>query len=441
MREQNHRSLYVEFGTISYWLTNGIFFLPFSFAFLMELLRVPGILKFSVDICWIGLLAIPLMRGRISFDKRLRSFALLTVLFVLDTFVVYLFRFQSIFYYLWGTRNYLRFYIAFFAFATYFREEDGIRCLEFMDKLFWLNAAIAIVQFLMGNEQDCIGGIFGAQKGCNGYLQIYFTVVISKSVLGYMNGEEKTFSCFSKCVAALCISAIAEVKFFFFVFIMILTLAMVLTSFSAKKVVLLFLGTVFISLGATLLTTLYDNFEGFLSVDTLVDALTRTNYASENDMGRFNAISVISKRFLKDTPSRLFGLGLGNCDTSSLDICNTRFYDIYNHLHYAIFSYSFMFMENGYVGLALYVLFFALCLGYALRQLKNPRVNPLFSQMSVIISTLCFVLLFYNSTLRIEAGFMIYFVLALPFIESNREPDIPDAPGACDTILKKGETP
>lgn len=412
------RKLYIDGKTLSRGIAYLVVLSPFCFA-LMEMLGLSGIMKLVVDCLWLCLAVLPVLRGKLNIKRKMLPLVIIVALFVVDTLLVYLFRFQSPFYYLWGFRNYFRFYVLFFSITAYWSEEDCGHCFRWFDNLFWVNAVLCLVQFFMGYKQDYMGGMFGVTKGCNGDMIVYLCIVVCKTLLSYMNGTASTFSCLSKSAASLIIAAMAELKFFFFVFILMMLMAMVLTSFSFKKMIFLMVGTVLISVTATVLGSIHESFQGFLSIDTLVDALTRTNYASSVDMGRFNGIDVISKRFLTDIPSRLFGMGLGNCDVSSFSIFSTPFYAAYRDLHYAIFSYAFMFIENGYVGLILYVLFFVVCLVRAWKRFKSGTGNKLFSQMAIIISTMCFMLIFYNSSLRTEAGFMIYFVLALPFIDSD----------------------
>lgn len=394
---------------------------------------MPGVIKYVVDAAWILLILGTCLQRKIYIRSSLVPFAVWTIVFFLYTLVVYFFRFQSVFYYLWGLRNYLRFYIAFFAFAVVFTEEDAKNCLKFMDKLFYLNLFVCIVQFLMGYDQDYIGGIFGATKGCNGYMVIYLCITVCKSVLEYMNGRETTAHCFLKSASALFIGAIAELKFFYVVFIVILLMAYLLTSFSMKKIVFLMAAAILISVAAAILGSLYSYFQGFLSLEGLLRAVTMKNYASSADMGRFSAISYISDRFLTDFPSQLFGMGLGNCDTGAFDLVTTDFHTRYVDLHFSIFSYAFMFIENGYIGLVLYVAFFVMS-GLAAKKRLKGSGNKLFCQMGIIGSAICLGLLLYNSSLRTEAGFMMYFVLALPFVNKKKEN------GSVDTVpaFRKG---
>jgi hypothetical protein len=42
--------------------------------------------------------------------------------------------------------------------------------------------------------------------------------------------------------------------------------------------------------------------------------------------------------------------------------------------------------------------------------------NPIYSQLAKIMAVMSLIMIFYNSALRTEAGYIMYFVLALPFI-------------------------
>ena len=394
---------------------------PMFLAFLQELLGLPGVVKYVADMAWFTIALLSLFHSNIRIRKVILPFAAVVGILALYTFLVYLFRYQSILYYIWGFRNYFRFFVAFIAFATLFSEEDGLWGLDFLDRLFYINVVACLIQFLMGNHQDNIGGIFGTVKGCNGYLIVYLSITTCKTLLAYMESKEAAIPCFAKCILSLLISAFAELKFFFVAFSVILIISAFLTSFSIKKVMILFGCTVLIFIGAAILSTIYTYFDGFFSFDSMVTAVIQGNYASGSDIGRTNAIQFISRRFLTTFPDQLFGLGLGNCETSSIAMFNTAFSDRYVDLHYSIFSYAFMFLENGYIGLILYVLFFVLCFVNARKQFKNGCGNRLLCQIAIIMSVICLILLIYNSSLRTEAGYMAFFTLALPYMQKIGE--------------------
>ena len=403
-----------------------IFFFPAAQAFLTELLPIPDAIKFLCD-GFLVLLLLKLFSQRFTkIDNYSMPFVVIVGLFFFITLVGYLFNYQSVFYYLWGLRNNIRMFVAFFAFAYLADWEDAKGWIKALDVLFVINFAVVILQYFSGYGQDYIGGIFGTSKGCNGSLLIFLCIVFAKTILSFMRGEEKMSKCIFVSVASLLVSTLSELKMFFILFILILFMASFMTAHSIKKTLFFALGAVLVVLFGTLLTVLYKDFTDFLSFDSLIKALTDTGYATDEDIGRFTALPVISQRFLPGFFRKLFGLGLGNCDSSSLSMFNTPFFESHQTVHYSYFSYAFLFLETGFVGLALYASFFVASF-FVSRKLKKLEMADEFAcQMSIILSVISLILLVYNSSLRMEIGFMLFFVLALPIISANEQRESDD---------------
>ena len=423
------RQIQIKKRSLPEWSALILFLLPFVYSFLTEFLKLPNVIKFASDL----LIIIPLfvvLYNSFSINrfhvKKINSWLIgVVVVFFLYVLIGYLLNYKSIFYLLWGVRNNFRFYFAFFVFLFFVVEEDAKKFLDVVDYLFWIHLAVTIIQyFVFGYEQDYLGGIFGVQKGCNGYVIAFICIVITRSLLLYMNSQEGTFYCFIKCGTALFLAALAELKVFLLFFLLIVVISVMTTDFSKKKLVLIVISIPMIALAYLFLVSLFDYFEGFLSIDYLLNELLRENYSSSEDLGRFTSVPTICERFLTTTFDRLVGMGIGNCDTSAISIFNTDFYDRYVDIHYSVFSISFIFLETGFIGLVLFISFFIVCLVQSIRALRQKRGNVLFNQMGIVMSILCFVLMFYNSSLRTEAGYMIYFVLALPFIGLNNSEHI-----------------
>ena len=403
-----------------------IFFFPAAQAFLTELLPIPDAIKFLCD-GFLVLLLLKLFSQRFTkIDNYSMPFVVIVGLFFFITLVGYLFNYQSVFYYLWGLRNNIRMFVAFFAFAYLADWEDAKGWIKALDVLFVINFAVVILQYFSGYGQDYIGGIFGTSKGCNGSLLIFLCIVFAKTIISFMRGEEKMSKCIFVSVASLLVSTLSELKMFFILFILILFMASFMTAHSIKKTLFFVFGAVLVVLFSTLLTVLYKDFTDFLSFDSLIKALTDTGYATDEDIGRFTALPVISQRFLPGFFRKLFGLGLGNCDSSSLSMFNTPFFESHQTVHYSYFSYAFLFLETGFVGLALYASFFVASF-FVSRKLKKLEMADEFAcQMSIILSVISLILLVYNSSLRMEIGFMLFFVLALPIISANEQRESDD---------------
>jgi len=394
---------------------------PFIVSILQAVPGMPGFVKYIAD----GLLAcisgLVILRGKIVFHRKLLPIVRWLGVFVVYTLLIYLLRFQSPFYYLWGFRNNIRFYLAFFIYVAWARESDANQWFSLLDKLFWIHFALSVFQFVfMGVRQDYLGGIFGTEKGTNGYTMLFLTVIILHSFLMVFNGEETVKQCVIKCIAVLLISAMAELKFFFVLFLMLLAMASLITNFSWKKLIIIAMSGLGVVLFSMLLVRWF-GFEDFLSINSILEKALKRNYASARDLNRLSAIPVISDTLMTKGWDRLFGFGLGNCDTSSFAICNTPFFQRYSYLHYNWFSAPMLFLETGYIGLGMYFIFFGMVFFLSRKRMAEGTGNRMYCQMAMIMSLVCCVIAFYNSSLRIESAYMVYFVLALPFIGGEEQ--------------------
>lgn len=399
------------------YLTYLLCVFPFCLAMLIQLLGLPGLLKYVMDVAWCILFIMMYIHPKVYIKRKHIVFVGMIGCFFLYTLLGYLFHYQSAVYYLWGFRNNFRYYVAFLAFITYLKERDVNSLLKLMDNLFWVNAVVSFVQFfVLGYKQDYLGGIFGVERGCNGHSLLFFGIVVGKSMLSYMNGQEKAFPCFLKAALSLVIAAMAELKMYFVVFAIILAMSSLLTKFSFRKFCLMFVAAALIMLSGSMLVSIFGS-SNRLSLERIIQLATASNYATTEDLSRFTAIPRISKTILTDWPSRLFGMGLGNCETSSFEICNTPFFKAHSQLHYTWFTSACLFLETGYVGLGIYLSFFVICFFTALKQMKAEGSNLLYCQVSLIIAVLCVILTFYNASLRADVGYLAYFALALPHVK------------------------
>lgn len=409
------------------WLCWLLIVLPFAFGTLVELLRIPQFIKYTLDVAWVVALLL-MVRLKLQ-DSRHKGNRLVgwAILFFLYTLFNYLFLYQSPIFYLWGARNNFRFYVAFAAFCTFLEPEDVNEYFDFFDKLFWINVVVSLVQyFVFDKNGDFLGGIFGVTQGCNGYSNVFFVIVLTKSVLFYLERREKFSDCFFKFAAVIIVSAMAEMKFFFVEAVIILVLATLFTNFSWRKVGVLLGGLAVVTAGATLLTILFPFFEEFFSLEWFIEKATAdTGYTSSGDINRMNAISEVNRRFLELPVQRWFGLGLGNCDYSGFDFLVTPFYARHSWTHYTWLSTAFMYLETGWVGLIFFFGFFVLAFINARKiEKKTTGIARTYCRIAKIISVMCIVIAIYNVSLRTEAGYMAYFVLSVPSIVAKNTPSV-----------------
>lgn len=416
MQGNGFGTILIKKRTFPEWLTIWIAILPFLLGGFLDLLKLPSFVKYTADFAWIVVLAFMIFKRNIVLRKEWIPFLVFVLVFFIYTFVIYMFNFQSLFYYLWGLRNNFRFYVFFFALITFLTTDDIETLFKFFDFLFWVNVAVSLLQyFVLGYERDYLGGIFGIQSGVNGFAIIFFLMITCKSLLMYMSQKESALKCFSKCGVTLLIAALAELKVYYVLFLLILGMSALLTSFSWKKLVAILVCVIAAIFGSVLLTILFD-FDNVLSIKYIWELATQENYSQVGTVNRLSAIPTLIKTVVSEVDDRIFGMGLGNCDTSAFAICNTPFYMKYESLRYSWFTCAFLFLETGYIGLIIYISFFVMCYILSNKVLKSRQGNPIYCRMAMIMSVICVILTFYNNSLRAEAGYMSYFILALPFI-------------------------
>lgn len=393
-----------------------ILMMPFLLGLLNELLGLPWAIRYLMDAAWCLLL------GYILLSKRRvpQLPGVWAVLFLVYTLLTYLPQWQSPLYYLWGMRNNFRFYGAFLAFAVFLKTEDIEKWLKIFDLLFWVNGAVSLFQyFVMHLSGDYLGGLFGATQGCNGYTNLFFLMIVIRSILSFLEKRENVGICLAKCGTALVVATLAELKFFFVEFALVIALAVLITRFTWRKLVLILGGIAGILVCASVLARLFPEFAEWFSLDWLLEsAASDRGYTSTGDLNRLNAIPQINELWLKNGWQQLFGLGLGNCETSTYAVLQTPFNTAHNAMHYTWLSYAMMYLETGWIGLTFYWGFFVLAYFGACRMEKHSRGDAVTRcRTARIMAVLCVVISVYNASLRTEAGYMASFLLAVPFAE------------------------
>ena len=409
------------------WLCLFILCMPFCFFLLLDLLQLPDLVKYTVDLAWIFLLlAMVFSHITLPNSQTKQLLTIIGIFFGLSVFV-YLLNYQSLLFYFWGLRNNIRFFVFFFACVLYIRERSVENYLRFFDLLFWINFFVVLYQFLfLGQNQDHLGGLFGMEKGCNGYTNVFLMIATTISILSYMNHREGLFQCLLKLGAALLIAILSELKIFIVELIIIAALAAVIAKFSLRKLGIILAIIIGALIAGNLIAILFPVFSEWFSVERMWRNVTSNKgYTASDDMNRFTAVSIALARFLPSWWNKLFGLGLGNCDYAGFSFLMTPFFRTYGWMNYTWFSSAFLILETGIVGLVLYCLFFAFVFLEASKMEREKPARQLQCQMARVLSIMCLLLVIYNASLRTEAAYMMFFVLALPFLKDESDSPSP----------------
>lgn len=239
-----------------------------------------------------------------------------------------------------------------------------------------------------------------------------------------MNKEIWSLKVVSVCSAAILVAALAELKFFYIEFVVILAVTSLITSFSFKKLFII-IGAVFgLNAGVYLLGKIFPYYADFFTINGILANITDSRgYSGANDINRFTGFSIINNRFLTNSFSRLFGLGLGNCDYStSFSFLMSPFFKMNELLHYTWLSIFWVYLECGILGLFMFIGFFVLISIHSLSKMKRTTsFQKTYYQYSVLLGIICCMCFIYNSSLRTEAAYLIYIAMALPFCGMSNE--------------------
>lgn len=415
--------LYIKKREQSKWALLLVMLWPFLINLISSLPSPLSYAQFVCDgimLCWCLFAVMGLSRQSTRLRRETIPFVICIGGFLLYTLLTYLFNYQSVLYYLWGIRNNFRAYLLFIYILAHTKRAELDEWLELLDRLFWINAILAIFQFVVGGiNQDQLGGIFGTKSGTNGFMLIFLSIVVVKSQLQLYKNKESLWQCLLKSGIALLIGAMAELKFFLLLFVCQLILVIMLTKMSWKKMITLPICMITAFFAMELLAKWFSS-SGTFDIVAVIEKAFQENYATQNDLNRLSAIGTLSRTILEEPMERVIGLGLGNCDSSNFAFLRTPFYERYSYLHYRWFSSPMIFLETGYIGLIFYLGLFLLCLIIILKKRKLETKDNFYNNMGIIFAVTAILLSFYNASLRYEGGWMIYIVLALPFVSTGQ---------------------
>lgn len=408
IRKQSKNIVYIElfFVCIMLWLET-VLNLPTAISYITDLFLVYAILK-----------SIGKYKNRLRLASAQTIFIVVTLMFLM-TIISLIYNGSSVFMYLWGLRTNGRFYIFFFICIVLLEEIDLNKIFLLFRILFFINLTIVLIQYLGQDIQgDQAGGIFGNAEGCNAYVNIFICLMCAYSIVKYLNKQMKISILLYYIASSFVISIIAELKIFYVEFLVMLIVVVALNKTSIlKKIGFLFGAISCLLLGVFLLKKYnLDSFNTIFDSGTRNSYLLEGGYSSENDLNRFTAIFILTEMFFKNNVWQLLlGYGLGSCGASQFELLQSAFYDKYEYLHYNWFSHSWIYLEQGLIGLILCLMFFVSLGIWIIKNYKFIKHNDLCMITSMLLPVYVIGLV-YNSALQLYTCYIMAFVCALPFV-------------------------
>lgn len=380
-------------------------------------LHIPSIANYLTDVFTLVILI--LMLDIYHFSLKKSRYNALIFLFIGSTIIGFIINGYSLILYLWGARNIFRFFIFFLGCIAFFNDDDVIKLFDILEKICWINIVMALFErYVMHYIGDASSGFYsiGNMSGGNGSINILFCVVIAYQLSRLLNNEIKI----KKIVVTICgiiiVSASIELKYFFVELIAIIIIFIAIQKPTIKNLAISISIIFIIMVGMDYLVRLYPEWADIFSIESMI--ANGQYYGAQEKIGRLNGVSFMLDNFLNTSMQKIFGLGLGNADySSSFSSLTSDFYINHTYLSYEYFQSAWMTLENGILGLGIYLIWLIEPFRYAWKFKKEKSV---FIYMSMLFSVIAVLQLLYNQMLRVEtSGYLMALCLAVIFIHTK----------------------
>ena len=325
--------------------------------------------------------------------------------------------------YLWGMRNCVRQFLFFAAASMYLSIQDFLNTRRIIKIIFWLSVPLCWYETYMISYPtgtiigDMVGGIYHGFSGVTMPLNVILILETAAILDDYFQNRIKLPRLLATMLVAIVMSGWAELKVFIVELVIIVVVQMLISKKSIKSVLVVVLGIVAFSFIITFFTEVNargsTTYGDMFTINGFIEYISRdTGYDGIGDLNRLSGISTLNKGILRDdVVQHIVGLGIGSAEYTNF--FNSLFYTNYSNTHYAWFQMLWVYIENGYFGVAAMFLFFCFQIVDAYRTIEDKWLRNFVVSISVLMP----VLFVYNVTMRNEVvGFYLYFILALPCI-------------------------
>ena len=316
--------------------------------------------------------------------------------------------------YVKGILNFYRYFIFFFAVIKYLDFNDVKHIFNSLEKIFVLNILLCFVEFfVMGCEQDFLGGIFGITYGGNVGLNILLCFFSALYALRYLNKKISVMSFGIMEVLCVLMATMAELKVYYIELIVIMLIASVLVKPNRNTAKMIIASVVILGVGMVALSIIFPK-----QLEILINGDKLAKYAGGSyvtgSLGRMTMFQQLEEIFFKDYPFvRLFGFGIGTFDATSTSYWAKE----YSYLRVGWFGNSSILLNLGYVGLVMMYLFYMNLARKAFVWRSRFIGGKIYLDFVIIMIVIILASMFYNNTvLSGTIAYLLNFVIAIPII-------------------------
>lgn len=389
--------------------------------FLISDMRVPNIANYLTDLINILLLFFALRKYIIEKPKiNIRTIMIIVIIMLIISAFSFILNFSKITLYVWSIRNLYRFFAFMFSCIILLKKEDLKIILKIFEIVFLLNVVLCSYQkFILNLHQDYIAGFFGTISGGNAAMNMLMIIIFSDKAIKFVNKSCSLHKFIFYMATTAYIAAISELKIYYIEMVIIILISALISRKNIRTFIISIVSVLILILTINILYTLYPSFRDFFNMEEILDYSSNGGYSNENDLNRFTAIQTLRDKYMEKN-QRFLGIGTGNAEVSQFSAFCSDFYNNYYYLNYNWFSHAFIFLENGYIGLALYMLFFIVNIVLMFKFMKKSEQQEYYI-LGIILNIISLLLMIYNSSLRGDTAYIWFCTLAFPYIYNKKE--------------------
>lgn len=394
-------------------------FLSFITLCIAQTFHVPSIIYFLIDVP-IVLMVLQNIRGFLNTliwkPVALMTFTLLVALIamILGGIINAVLIGNAVY----GIYKYFRGFVFFYCVLAFVDLKSIGQTLEMINVIFWINIILTMVEFfLLGIDQDLLGGVFGLVVGVNQYTNMFFLIVsvyCIEKIVKRDTDQKKYRMILVVSGLMLVVAALAEMKYFFAEFIVLFVIAYLCLPKKIKSLIGVVLVLVCVIACYNILIRNFPEFAN-LAYELKQGGFARLadlqrHYSTDYDIGRAVVFSYSNRYLLPKSINQWFGMGIGS--VSSSGIVDNSFWLKNQATHYDQFYTAYLYNEQGGIGFVLYCLIYLELLIIGIRAVWCQKTRK-YGTMLIMLVVGCIMIFAYNMALYSQLSFIMFWALAV----------------------------
>lgn len=265
-----------------------------------------------------------------------------------------------------------------------------------------INVPIFIIQFINGTDRDFITGIFG--DNMTGIVSQLLMIQICIKLKDFYFKKIKLVNLFFWISISVLYFAISEVKFGFFVIVLFLSGFFIFIKRGFKSIFIIGLLALVMILGYNLYMQAYSK-QNFLDIEFVKNYLAQRSYSGAG-LNRIGFKSTIDTIVFNNNIDELIGKGIGTGNPSDFKALQGSLYEEFGYLKYNWFLLSYIYVENGMLGIILFICVYIYALLKSYRCYRETESEQ--SLLVFLITILTLMYLIYNSSILDYTIIFIY---------------------------------